>query len=47
MRLTVLNPGKRLTAEAESNGIGRNCFMPSEVWIAGRVGRNRAGMRPF
>lgn len=47
MKLTVLNPGKRLTAEAVSNGNGRNCFMPSDVWTAGRVGRTRAGMRPF
>lgn len=47
MRLTVLNPGKRLTAEAVSSGNGRNCFMPSDVWTAGRVGRTRAGMRPF
>lgn len=47
MRLTVLNPGKRLTAEAASNGNGRNCFRPNDVWTAGRVGRTRAGMRPF
>lgn len=47
MRLTVLNPGKRRTAEDVSNGNGRNCFMASEVWTAGRVGRTRAGMRPF
>lgn len=46
-RLTALNPGKRRTAEAVSNGNGRNCFMPSEVWTAGMAGRTRAGMRPF
>lgn len=44
-RLTVLKPGNRRTAV--SNGNGRKCFMPSEVWTAGMVGRTRAGMRPF
>lgn len=47
VRLTVLNPGKRRTADTASNGNGRNCFMPSEVWTAGMVGRTRACMRPF
>lgn len=42
-----MNPGKRLTAVVVSNGNGRNCFMPSEVWTAGRVGRIKVGMRPF
>lgn len=43
--LTVLNPGRRRTAEPVSNGNGRKRFILSDGGTAGTAGCRSVGMR--